>query len=387
MDDGIVSEVDRIIPEIVALRHEIHRNPELSMKEFQTSDRVRNLLADTTIDLLPPYLETDVIGMLEGGNAGKNITLRADMDALPLDEKTGASYQSRNPGVMHACGHDGHTSMLIGAARVLDRFRDRLSGTVRFVFQPGEEIGGGRQLLAKNILSDPPPAEIIALHGSPSHPLGRISARPGIAMAACDFFNIEVRGKGSHAARPEEGIDTVLTASRIVDALQSVVSRSISAFKPGVVSICHIESGMNCNVLPDDAFLEGCIRYLEPEVGETLRTGIDRIIKGTCDAMGATYVFNCDQTFAATVNTPEVVARGARVARDLFGCTGWHELPEPALGSEDFSFFLLEHPGAMFRVGVGEDVPALHNPGYDFTDEALRAGILFFVGMTMDLLS
>ena len=357
------------------------------MKEFETSALVREELAGTSIVLDPPYLETDVVGMLMGGREGKNVTLRADMDALPLDEKTGAEYQSQNAGVMHACGHDGHTSMLLCAARVLDELKEDLCGSVRFVFQPGEEVGGGRKLLAKEILKDPAADVAIALHGSPSHPLGRISARPGMAMAACDFFNIRVTGKGSHASRPEEGIDSVLTAARIVDALQSVVSRSISAFQQGVVSVCHLESGMNCNVLPDEAFLDGCIRYLEPAVGDKLREEMNRIIKGVCDAMGATYVFNCDQTFAATVNTPEVVERGARIARDLFGEDGWHELPEPALGSEDFSFFLQRCPGAMFRVGVGERVAPLHNPRYDFTDEALKSGILFFVAMTMDFLS
>ena len=381
------TEVDRILPDMVKVRHTIHQNPEIALKEFDTAALIRKLLREAGIEVLKPFLETDVVALVKGKRTGKNVTLRADIDALPLLEKTALPYASKRKGTMHACGHDGHTAMLLGAALLLNRLRDQLSGSVRFVFQPGEEIvAAGKQLVDKGALQNPRPDAVFAVHAWAGMPLGAVASKPGALLAASDFFTVEVKGKGAHGSRPEDSIDPILTAARIVDALQSVVSREVSSLEPVVVSVCRISGGTNGNVIPDSTEIEGTTRYLRPELKQKIESSIRRIVKGVCDSMGASFSFKYDSPYIPTINDDRMVALGKTVALRVLGPGKWFDLTSPSMGAEDFSYYIRKYPGAMFRLGMGEKSASLHNSHFDFNDKAIASGILFLVSLALEVL-
>ena len=384
---NLKDEVERILPDVVKLRHVIHQNPEIALKEFDTSALIRKRLKEAGIEVLKPFLETDVVAMVKGKRAGKNVTLRADIDALPLLEKTGLPYASKRRGFMHACGHDGHTAMVLGAALVLNRLRDQINGSVRLVFQPGEEIvAAGKQLVAKGALRNPRPDAVFALHAWGGMPLGAIASKPGALLAASDFFTIEVKGKGAHGSRPEDSIDPILTAARIIESLQSIVSREVSSLEPAVVSVCRIEGGTNGNVIPDSVELEGTTRYLRPELKQKINSAIKRIVKGVCDSMGASYTLRYDSPYIPTINDEAMVALGKKIALRVVGAGNWFDLTSPSMGAEDFSYYIRKFPGAMFRLGMGDKSASLHNSHFDFNDRAMAPGILFLVSLALDIL-
>ena len=381
------TEVDRIIPDMVKVRHIIHQNPEIALKEFDTSSLIRRRLSEAGIEVLKPFLETDVVAIVKGKRPGKNVTLRADIDALPLLEKTGLPYASKRKGTMHACGHDGHTAMVLGSALLLNRLRDEINGTVRFVFQPGEEIvAAGKQLVAKGALRDPRPDAVFALHAWGGMPLGAIASKPGALLAASDFFTIEVRGKGAHGSRPEASIDPILTAVRIIESLQSIVSREMSSLEPVVLSVCRIAGGTNGNIIPDSVDIEGTTRYLRPELKQQIYCAIKRIVKGVCDSMGASFSLKYDSPYIPTINDERMVALGKKIALMVLGSRNWIDLTNPSMGAEDFSYYLQKFPGAMFRLGMGEKSAALHNSHFDFNDRAIHSGILFLVSLALQIL-
>ena len=391
MDSKILNrlkdEINGILPAITNLRHAIHQNPEIAVKEYETAELIRKTLNPTDISLLEPFLETDVVGILEGKDKGKNVTLRADIDALPMQEKTGLPYASQNAGFMHACGHDGHTAMLIGVALVLNKFRNKFAGSVRFVFQPGEEVvAAGKDLVEKGALKNPQPNAVAALHAWPDIGVGVIGSKPGVLLAAADFFNLEIKGKGAHGARPENSIDPILTAARVVEALQAVVSRNISVLDPVVLSVCRICGGSNSNVIPDSVEIEGTTRYFKPELGEKIASEMERIIKGVCDSMGASYEFSYESPYIPTINHADIVDIGRKITGEVLGTDYWQDFENPSMGGEDFSYYITEYPGAMFRIGMGGDSAPLHNTRFDFNDDALKNGILFLVSFALDIL-
>ena len=386
--DRINRLVDGVVPEVVSLRHAIHRNPELAMEEHDTAALVRRSLAESGLEPLPPVLGTDVIALLQGRWPGKNVSLRADMDALPLQESTGVPHRSTRDGVMHACGHDGHTAVLLGAAAVLAQLREELAGTIRFVFQPAEEVrAAGRDLVRHGILEDPSADAVFALHSLGGLPVGAISSKPGVFLGAADFFTLRVDGRGAHGSRPEESVDPVLTAARVVEGLQSIVSRRVSPLDSAVVSICRIQGGTNGNVIPDSVELEGTTRYLKSETGRKLPGWIKQIAGGVCESAGASYALDYSDSYIPTVNDAEMVELGRRVAGEVLGSASWVEMSEPAAAAEDFSYYLEDHPGAMFWLGMGEECAPLHNARFDFNDRALRNGILFLVCVAVTFLS
>jgi amidohydrolase len=271
---------------------------------------------------------------------------------------------------------------------VLCQIREHLSGSVRFVFQPGEEmVAAGRDLVAKGVLLDPTPAAVFALHAWPGFPVGAVCSRPGPMMAAAEFFRIVIRGKGAHGSRPEDSVDPILTAARVVEALQSVVSRHISPLESAVVSVCRISAGSNGNIIPETAELEGTTRSLKAEVGQQLPKLMERTIKGVCEAMGAGYEFHYSDSYIPTVNDANMVALGERVARAVLGREYWLELPQPCMGGEDFAYYLRDVPGAMFFLGMGETCPPLHSPLFNFRDSALSNGIAFLVCAALEALA
>ncbi len=380
----IEEAIDRILPKIKEIRHHIHQNPEIGLKEYNTSDYIRSNLEELNLDILSPFLETDIVAFINKNKTEKNITLRADIDALPLEEKTALPYESQTNGMMHACGHDGHTAMLIGAAMILTEFKEKLNGSVRFVFQPGEEVvAGGKKLVEAGALKNPKPDFSFALHGWNGVAEGVFSSKTGAFTSAADCFKITVKGKGGHGASPEEAIDPILTIAKVIDGLNHIVSRRISALDSAVISICSLHSGKNSNIIPDSAMLEGTTRYFDPEVGKVIPGLIEQTVKGICDSMGADYEFIYKSPYIPMLIDKKAFEFGKANIIDIFGEDNWNNMEKPEMGAEDFAYFLQESPGAMFKLGLGENYTALHNPHFDFNDKVLKKGILFFVTIAL----
>ena len=371
-----------LLPEITAWRRDFHENPELQYEVHRTAGKVAELLRSFGVDEVTEGVgRTGVVGIIKGrsDSKGRVIGLRADMDALPIREKTGAAYASKTPGVMHACGHDGHTAMLLGAAKYLAETRN-FDGTAVVIFQPAEEGGAGGLAMVKDGLVDRwGIQEFYGMHNMPGYPTGSFAIREGAMMAAADQFDITVTGKGGHAAKPHEAIDTTLVAAQIVVALQSIVSRNLDPLKSGVVSVCVVETDSTAhNVIPQVVKLKGTARSLAPEVRDQLEEGIRRISVNVAAAFGAVAEVQYDRGYPVTMNHPDQTAYAAEVARSIAGDVNTEMAP--MMGGEDFSYMLLERPGAYIFVGNG-DTPMVHHPAYDFDDNAIPAGSSWYAGM------
>ena len=361
-------------PELTAVRHDLHAHPELGLDVPRTAEVVAKLLASWGIDVHRGIGGHGVVGVLRQGNGGRSIGLRADMDALPILEATGAGYGSKNAGTMHACGHDGHTVMLLGAARYLAETRD-FSGTVNFVFQPGEEgAGGALAMLEDRLFERFPCDEIFGLHNRPGAPIGQFSITPGAAMAGGAFFDITITGKGSHGARPEESVDPVVTACYIGTALQTIVARNVPPREMAVVSVTQIHAGDAYNVIPQTAKMSGTVRTMKRELMTTIEAALRRVTKGIAAGLGATAEVDFRLIFAPLVNHAQATTDFADAAAELVGETRVDRRKPPVSGSEDFSFMLEKVPGAYINLGNGETSAPLHNHRYDFNDEATPFG-------------
>ena len=363
--------------DLAAIRHDLHAHPELGMAEHRTAETVARLLESWGIEVHRGVGRTGVVGVLRGGNGPGAIGLRADMDALPIAEASGAAYSSENPGVMHACGHDGHTTMLLGAARYLAETR-AFNGTVNFIFQPGEEGAGGALAMLEDRLFERFPCDrIYGVHNRPGLPVGRYQISPGASSAGGAFFDVEITGKGAHGARPEESVDPVLVACHIGTALQSLISRNLSPWKAAVLSVTKIEGGAAYNVIPGSAKLAGTARAMARETLTMLGDGIARIAANVATAFGATATTDFRVIFAPLVNDPEAARRFGDAAAALAGEAALERNRQPGMGSEDFSFMMEQVPGAYLNVGNGDSAP-LHNAKYDFNDAAIPHGAALF---------
>ncbi len=384
----IESAIDKLLPKITEIRQHLHAKPELSLNEFRTSELVREQLSLLDIEVFPPFLSTDVVALLNGDKSERNVTLRADMDALPITEESSIPYKSRNKGIMHACGHDGHTAIMIGAAIILEQFREQLNGSVRFVFQPGEEIvAAGKDLIGKGILNSPRPLAVLALHGWPGYPVGAICSKPGNLMAAADFFKITLNGKGGHGANSGQKNNPILIGSKIVGRLSSIPSGEFNPSDTVVISIGKFVGGTNPNIIPNEVIIEGSTRYFGKSVGQRIPGLFEEVLKTECSNSEVHYELNYNRPYIATVNNPEIVANCKSYVKKFIGKSAWVDIQEPVMSSEDFSFYIDENPGGMFFLGMGEDSPDLHASSYNFNDKALKRGILFFVHSTIELLS
>ena len=384
---SVTHEVEKILPLVRTIRHYLHAHPELALQEFTTSGYIRAQLVAHGIHPLPPFLETDVVALVAGTEPGRNVTLRADMDALPLQEASDLAYRSTVPGMMHACGHDGHCAMLLAAAFVLNNLRNLFHGSVRFVFQPGEEVvAAGKALVAAGVLVEPKPDAVLALHAWPGYPVGSIASRSGAVMAAADFFKIIIKGRGGHGSRPERTVDPILIATRVVERLYALPSRHIGALDPVVISICSIHGGQSANVIPDEIVLEGSIRYLSREAGEKIPELFEQTVRNECEKSGASCIIDYTRPYLPTINSPDIVATGKEIVEQRLIDAQWLDVVEPSMGSEDLSYYLVRNPGAIFFLGIGEESPQLHNNCFNFNDDALKNGILFLVLATLELL-
>lgn len=384
----IEKEIDNILPEIRMIRRHLHAQPELSLQEIRTGEFIRRHLEKLDVKLYDPFLTTDIVALLSGKKAGKNVTLRADIDALPLQEQRDHAYRSTANNVMHACGHDGHTAMLLGTAIILDTLKDSFDGSVRFVFQPGEEIvAAGKELISKGVLENPEPDAVLAMHAWPGYPLGSICSKPGPLMAAADIFTLTIKGKGGHGSAPDASIDPIFTASRVINGLYLLSSRKMRAQDRLVISIGSIQGGTTANIIPDEVVLKGSVRYLSREVGDNIPALFEHAVKAECAYTGAGYDLEYSRPYIATVNNVHIVNRCKDITERYLGKSCWIDIDEPVMGSEDFSYYIDKNPGAMFFLGMGEDSAPLHSNLFDFNDEALGTGIMFLVLSTLEFLS
>ncbi|GJD75486.1 M20 aminoacylase family protein [Methylobacterium goesingense] len=375
-----MSPIDRIksfSDDLVAIRRDFHAHPELGFEEVRTSGIVAEELARYGIAVHRGIGGTGVVGVLEGRTgSGRRIALRADMDALPIEEETNLPYRSTVPGKMHACGHDGHTTMLLGAARYLAETRD-FDGTALFVFQPAEEgQGGARAMIADGLFEKFPCDEIYAIHNQPNGPHGKIKLKPGPAMAAADFFDIRITGRGAHAAQPQQGIDPIIVGSTLVQALQSIVSRNADPLKSAVLSITQFHAGAAYNVIPEGAHITGTVRTFDADLRTLVTTRIREIAKGIAAAYGATIDVDIRDVFSVLMNSPEHAAAAADIARELFGPEGVDDQSKPRMGSEDFADMVARVPGAYAWIGSTPG-PGLHNASFDFDDSIIPLGSAF----------
>ena len=367
--------------EMRAWRRDIHAHPELGFEEKRTSELVASSLERWGIEVHRGIGRTGVVGVLRSGTSNRSVGLRADMDALPIQEANTFAHRSRHEGRMHACGHDGHTAMLLGAAKALAATR-RFDGTVNFIFQPAEEgIGGAKAMVDDGLFRRFPCEAIFGMHNRPGMPLGRFAVRAGAMMAGGAFFDIDVTGRGAHGARPESGIDSVLVAAHIATALQSIVSRNVRPVETAVVSVTQIHAGDAYNVIPQTARLSGTVRAFSNEVMEMIGRNMARIADGIAAGFGAAANTDFRTIFPPLVNNPAEAEFAAAVCSELVGADKVRRDPPLIMASEDFSYMLAEVPGCYINIGNGDGEGAceVHNPSYDFNDAALGYGAAFFV--------
>jgi hippurate hydrolase len=372
--EGLQQEIEENFGEkIIALRRDIHREPELGFDTEKTAEKVLAALEGLPLDVETGVAENGIVATLEGEGDGPTVALRADMDALPILEDTGLPFASETEGKMHACGHDGHTSMLVGAAHALSGRRDQLGGNVKFIFQPAEEGGGGGKVMVDEGVADGV-SSIFALHLWPGLPFGKIATKAGPIMAAADAFEMEVKAAGSHGAMPHLGSDAISIAAQIVTALQTIVSREVDPVEPAVLTVGEIGAGTAFNVIPDKAHLGGTVRTLNADVREEMPRRMEELARGIAKGMRGDVDLDYTFSYPVTVNHEAVANLALDVAEDLFGGESVLELSSPSMGAEDFSYFLESLPGAFIWLGIGEDASGLHTPKFAFDEMILPRG-------------
>jgi hippurate hydrolase len=366
--------------ELTAIRRDIHAHPEIGMNEYRTADLVARKLEEWGIEVHRGVGVTGVVGVLRNGNGQASVGLRADMDALPILEATGLPHASQNQGLMHACGHDGHTTMLLGAAKLLAETRD-FNGTVNFIFQPGEEGAGGALAMLKDGLFERFPCDFIyGMHNRPGLAVGQFRIGLGARYAAAAMFEVHVIGKGAHGARPEEGIDSTLIVCHIATALQSIVSRNVSARDTAVLSITQVHAGDAFNVIPETAWLGGTVRAMKSEVMDLVKRNIGRLAGTIAAGFGGEATLSFRTIASPVVNhSAEAIAYGDAAA-DLAGEASVERDAPPVMGSEDFAYMMERVPGAHISIGNG-DTAGVHNHRYDFNDEAIPYGAALYAAI------
>ncbi len=366
--------------EIASWRREIHAYPELGFEESRTSDFVADKLASFGLGVHRGLAKTGIVATLQGGNSDRAIGLRADMDALPIAEANDFDHRSRHAGRMHACGHDGHTAMLLGAAQYLSDHAD-FDGRVHFIFQPAEEgLGGARAMIADGLFERFPMTNVYGMHNNPGMAVGSFAIRPGPMMAGGAFFDIAIGGVGAHGAHPEHSVDPVIVASHITTALQTIVARNTKPVDTAVVSVTQIQTGDAYNVIPQSAHMKGTVRAFDRDTMAMIEQRMREIAEGVGKGLGATIEVDFRETFAPLVNAPDETEIAADAAADLVGDDNVDRKRGLLMGSEDFSYMLEACPGAYMRIGngAGEGSCQVHNPAYDFNDDILALGASYW---------
>jgi hippurate hydrolase len=369
-------------------RRDLHAHPEIAFEEHRTASFVADRLESFGVEVHRGLAKTGVVGQLKAGSGNRAIALRADMDALPMEEHNAFGHRSEVPGMMHACGHDGHTTMLLGAAKYLAETKD-FDGTVYFIFQPAEEAEGGGEVMVKEGLFEQFPVEaVFGLHNWPGMPAGQFGIAAGPMMAAFDTFDLKIAGKGSHGAMPHQGVDSIVTAAQLVTALQTIASRNTDPLDAVVVSVTQIHGGDAYNIIPDSVVLKGTVRTFKDSVREGVEPAMRRIANGICEAAGATMELDYHWRYPSTVNHAEETELAATAAAAVVGAENVERHPMPSMGSEDFAYMLRERPGCYVWLGNGptEGGCMLHNPAYDFNDEILPVGASYWATLVEQIL-
>jgi len=384
--EGLQQEIEKGFGDkIVSLRRDIHREPELGFDTEKTAEKVLAALEGLPLDTETGVAKNGIVATLEGEEDGPTVALRADMDALPILEDTGLHFASETEGKMHACGHDGHTSMLVGAAHTLSGMRDRLGGTVKFIFQPAEEGGGGGKVMVEEGVADDV-SSIFALHLWPGLPFGKVATKAGPIMAAADAFEMEVKATGSHGAMPHLGSDAISIAAQVVTALQTIVSREVDPVEPAVLTVGEIGAGTAFNVIPDRAHLGGTVRTLNADLRQNMPRRMEELARGIAKGMRGDIDLAYTFSYPVTVNNEAAANLALDVAEDLFGGESVLELPSPSMGAEDFSYFLESMPGAFIWLGIGEDASGLHTPKFAFDEDILPRGSALLAALAIEAL-
>ncbi|MFW6079953.1 MAG: M20 metallopeptidase family protein [Gemmatimonadota bacterium] len=403
MAERIAEAVDEFAPDAIELRHRIHQNPELGNREFETAAMVAEHLRALGFDRVETGIaHTGVVGILEGGRPGPVVAVRADMDALPVTERTDLPFRStvtttyldQEVGVSHACGHDVHTAVQLGVASVLASLRDEIPGTVQFIFQPAEEgpppgeEGGAPLMVEEGVFDDPRPSAVFGLHTFASMEVGNVGYTVGPALAAVDHFRIDITGRQAHGAAPHESVDPVVMASQAVTALQTIRSRNLSPLAPSVVTVGIIRGGERFNIIPETVHLEGTVRTYDPDVRDAVERRMDEILRGITMAGGGSYTLDYDRGTPATINDTTLTARMAPTLAAVMGEDGVETLP-PTMGGEDFAYFANEVPGFYFRLGStdpGHGSGGHHTPTFRADDASVPIGMRVMANLLVDYL-
>ncbi len=385
--DAVRELVQRSKEQVIGFRRDLHRIPETGFKEVKTSAYVTERLEKLNLDVQTGIATHGVVGLLRSGKPGPTLMIRADMDALPIAEETGLAFASTHPGCMHACGHDSHMAMALGAASVLSALKNHFTGNVKFVFQPAEEGPGGAQpMIAAGVMKNPAVDYCLGCHLWAERPEGVIGIRPGAFMAAMDRFDIKIVGRGGHGAQPHLCVDALEVGTQVVAALQRIVSRHIDPIEPVVVTVGSFHAGTAFNITPAEAVMSGTTRTFNDEIWKSWRTRIDRVVRGVCESMGAGYELNFSWGYPPTVNDASMSEVVRRCAVQVVG-TDRVVVPDLTMGGEDMSFFLQQAPGCYYCIGVGREGAApLHNPKFDFNEDLMLLGVETHCRVALDLL-
>jgi hippurate hydrolase len=390
---GLMAEAEKVLPDVVALRRRIHAEPELGLELPRTQQAVLEALTGLDLEVATGGRTSAVVATLRGSRPGPTVLLRADMDALPLEEDTGLAFASRQPGRMHACGHDAHVAMLAGAARLLAARRDQLAGCVKLLFQPGEEgFGGARILIEEGLLDAPPRVDAaFAIHVDPTLPAGAVATRPGPILAAGDLISIDLVGKGGHASMPHHAVDPIPVAAELVLAFQSLVTRRADAFDPAVLTIARIQSGTTANVIPEAASLLGTLRTVSERTRSQMHDGIRRVAAGVAAAHEVEARVHVVPGYPVTVNDAGFVDFARATASELLGGERLIDMRAPIMGAEDFSYVLQRVPGAMVFLGARPDgdgpAAAIHSNRMLLNESALSAGVALHAAVALRYLA
>ena len=385
--DEIRSLIRESAEEIIKFRRDLHQIPEPGYTEKKTSEYVAERLSRLGLDVQTGIARFGVVGTRTYPETGKALLLRSELDALPITEETGLPFASTHDGAMHACGHDGHMAMVLGAATVLTKLKPDLAGCIKFLFQPAEEgPGGAKPMIAEGVMDSPKVDYALGCHLWPGLTEGRVGVKAGPLMAAMDRFDLTIKGKGGHGAMPHLCIDALEIGTQVVNALQRIVSRHMNPLNPTVITVGEFKSGTTFNIIPETATLSGTTRTFDPEIWKSWAERIDKVVKGVCQAMGATYELNYQPGYPVTTNDPWMAGEVREIAGGIVGTENVVE-PEPTMGGEDMSFYLDRSQGCFFFLGVGhEGCAPLHNPRFDFNEEVLCTGVEMYSRAAIRLL-
>jgi amidohydrolase len=388
--EAVLELTERLKPQMIDWRRDFHQNPELGYEEQRTSAIVAEHLEQLGLEVRRGVGRTGVVGLLRGKEPGPTIALRADMDALPIQDQKTVAYNSKVAGKAHLCGHDAHTSILMGTARFLSDMGVPERGNIKFIFQPAEEgLAGAKAMMDDGVLSDPKVEAIAGLHVYPFLPTGRITTTRGVGCAAADRISIKIIGKGGHAAHPHQTIDSITVAGQVISSLQHIASRQVNPLDAVVITIGKIQGGFASNVIAPEVEMHGTVRTLNPLLREEMPGKIEKVIKGVTEAFGAAYEFNYHLGYPSIINDDAMVDLVLETSDQVLG-TGKYEVVQPSMGGEDFSYYSHEVPGVFFRLGVGNEaknaVYPLHHPQFDLDEDALPIGVALLSTVAMNYL-